>query len=96
MLALRPINNNINRNNSPAFNGIYRPSISVISVSSETTVREYEDKNKDVLRPSYGEGEESFAALVEERLKGLVNLFSNTSNAGNNSKQTGQSLNLIA
>ena len=96
MLLTRPIQNNINPNNSLSFNGIYRPSISVITASSETTVREYEDRNRSVLAPSYGEGEESFTALLGQRFRELMSLFSNTSNTRNTLEQTGQSLDLTA
>jgi len=93
MLLTRSIQNNINRNNLPGFSGIYKPSVSVITASSETTVKEYEDQNRDVLRPSYGEGEESLAALLRQRFNGLMDLFSNTRN---NPEPARQSLNLIA
>jgi len=72
MFSLKTINNT---NHNLGFQGIYKPTISVISASSETTVREWENQNKDVLEPDYALGEESLVSLIGQRFKGLADLF---------------------
>jgi len=91
MFSLKTINNT---NNNLGFQGIYKPTISVISVSSEETVREYENQNKDVLeQPDYALGEESLASLIGQRFKELASLFFNKKN---NPAEIKKNLDLIA
>lgn len=88
MFLIKTINNNL------GFQGIYKPTISVISVSSEETVREYENKNKDILeQPDYVSGEESLADLIGQRFKELASLFFNKKN---NPQELKTNLNLMA